>query len=148
MARHDGFAADAGCVRIVDATSKQAYYLTVDVHEDKDDLEQSSFDLKVTDGRRAWKLDGVDPAFRTRLSAAALVPHESALICKDCLAPMPACALSRVYAAGGDADPGLVCACATRSAGWSRCQPVHLPRWPSRWSRGEAAGANSETSTL
>lgn len=62
MSREDGFAADAGCVRILDADTHDAYYLTLDVHENKDDLEQSSFDLKVTDGCRAWKVDGVDPA--------------------------------------------------------------------------------------
>ena len=52
------FAADAGCVRLEDASTGAAYYLTLDVHEDKQDLEQSSFNLKVTDGSRAWKVDG------------------------------------------------------------------------------------------
>ena len=62
MSREDGFAADAGCVRIVDADTHHAYYLTLDVHENKADLEQSSFDMKVTDGCRAWKIDGAGPA--------------------------------------------------------------------------------------
>jgi len=66
MSRNDGFAADAGCVRIVDVDTHHAYYLTLDVHKNKDDLEQSSFDLKVTDGCRAWKIDGVHPALAQR----------------------------------------------------------------------------------
>ena len=67
MSRQDGFAADAGCVRIEDADTRQAYYLTLDVHEHEDDVEQSSFDLKITDGCRAWKVDGADPAHTSRL---------------------------------------------------------------------------------
>ena len=62
MAPQDDFAADAGCLRVVDKDTSQPYYLTLDVHEHEDDLEQSSFDLQVTDGCRAWKVDGADLA--------------------------------------------------------------------------------------
>ena len=58
MTRQADFAADAGCVRLEDANTGAAYYLNADFHENKKDLDLSSFDLKVTDGCRAWKVDG------------------------------------------------------------------------------------------
>ena len=52
MTRQADSEADAGCVRLEDANTRATYYLTLNVHENEQDLELSSFDLKVTDGCR------------------------------------------------------------------------------------------------
>lgn len=47
------------CKRIQDSVSETVYFLLINVHEDKRDLEHgSSFDVEVTDGQSAWMKKG------------------------------------------------------------------------------------------
>lgn len=55
-----------GCRRIVDATTKNVYFLVADVHENAEDFEDSTFDLQVTDGAGAWHVLGARAVFPTR----------------------------------------------------------------------------------
>lgn len=62
------YGAETGCRRIVDANDGIVYFMVADVHEDAEDIEHSTFDLQVTDGTRAWQVQGMQAAFAAQKS--------------------------------------------------------------------------------
>ena len=43
---------------IVDSTSGKAYYVLIKLLEDKTDFEESSIDVRITDGTSCWEIEG------------------------------------------------------------------------------------------
>jgi hypothetical protein len=48
--------------QIIDTSSGTAYFVLVKLREDPNDLEASSIDVRVTDGKRCWSKEGM-PCF-------------------------------------------------------------------------------------
>lgn len=60
--------------KIIDSTSDQAYYILASLSEDKSDFEDSTLDVRATDGKCCWCKEG---RFLTLSAAMSLLSYKT-----------------------------------------------------------------------